>query len=94
LSVVANRLNPEQLLVRARMAGDIERLFPTASVFEDLEADYRYRAFLPRKKVASVLAQQVQTIEYDNFKNSVPKSDTNRQAAYLNVWTDLRTLQS
>ena len=40
VSIVENMNNPEELLVRARVKGDIERVFNDASVFEDLTADY------------------------------------------------------
>ena len=35
LSIVENMNNPEELLVRARVKGDIERVFHDAAVFED-----------------------------------------------------------
>ena len=46
LSVVADKENPkgDRLLVRSRIAGDIEELFPSADVMETPYADYRFRA--------------------------------------------------
>ena len=44
-SIVQNENNEEELLVRARVKGDIEKIFPKANVFEDNYADYKYRAF-------------------------------------------------
>ena len=41
LSIVKNRNNENQLLVRARVKGDIEKVFDEADVFEDENADYR-----------------------------------------------------
>ena len=35
LSIVENRNNKLELLVRARVKGDIEKIFPDADVFED-----------------------------------------------------------
>ena len=35
LSIVENRDNKLELLVRARIKGDIEKIFPEADVFED-----------------------------------------------------------
>ena len=32
--------------MRARVKGDVERVFPNAETFEDLNADYRYRALI------------------------------------------------
>ena len=49
LSIVKNRNNNNQLLVRARVKGDIERVFKDADVFEDEKADYKYRSILIEK---------------------------------------------
>ena len=93
LSIVENRNNSSELLVRARVKGDIERVFPNAETFEDLSADYRYRALLKRDLVAKALAYQISEINYDNFKNSISKDEYQRHDAYLKVWGDLRALQ-
>jgi hypothetical protein len=34
-------------------------------------ADYRFRAWLPRERVAAVLTQQVESLAYTNFKSSI-----------------------
>ena len=93
LSIVQNRNDSSELLVRARVKGDIERVFPEAKTFEDLNADYRYRALIKRDLMAKAVASQVSEINYDNFKNSIPKDEYQRHGAYLNVWGNLRTLQ-
>jgi hypothetical protein len=92
LSIVAHRDDPELLLVRARKEGDIEQAIPDADVWIDAEADYRYRAEVPRPFVARALADVVASIDYDNFKNSV--SDPARHSAYAAVWRDLAALQA
>lgn len=91
LSIVAHRTKPGVLLVRARLPGDIERVFPEASTFEDKHADYRYRAEIPRGDVGAALSAAVQAIDYDNFKASVPEPE--RHAAYLKVWSVMQRLQ-
>ncbi len=91
LSVVAHRHDPDMLLVRARVAGDIGRVFPGVIETETPTADYRYRATIPRKTVAAALAEQVAGIEYDNFKNSVTEHD--RHDAYFETWGALHRLQ-
>ena len=93
LSIVQNRNNSSELLVRARVKGDIERVFPEAGTFEDLTADYKYRALITRDEVAKAMASQVSEINYDNFKNSISKNEYQRHDAYLKVWGNLRTLQ-
>lgn len=50
LSIVENRNNKDELLVRARIEGDIERVFPEADSFQDEQADYKYRPMFYEKK--------------------------------------------
>lgn len=84
ISIVAHRDRPAALLVRARLRGDIERVFPEAVVEETPAADYRFRAVLPAGTVARVLAGAVAAIRYDNFKASV--AEPRRASAYHDVW--------
>ena len=93
LSIVENRDNKLELLVRARIKGDIEKIFPEADVFEDDSADYKYRAFISKAKVAARMMLKTTEINYDNFKNSIPSDQSERHHSYLNVWTELRKLQ-
>ena len=93
LSIVKNRNNENQLLVRARVKGDIEKVFEDADVFEDENADYKYRSYISRENVANVISNELLNIEYDNFKNSVSKNDTHRVSAYMNVWNALYKIQ-
>ena len=71
LSIVADRNDPKNLLVRSRRADHIEALFPQAEVFQDVGSDYLFRCILPKKTVAKILAAEILKIDYDNFKNSV-----------------------
>ena len=91
LSIVENRDNKLELLIRARVKGDIEVIFPDADVFEDDSADYKYRAFISKNKVAARKKLTMTEINYDNFKNSV--KEIQRKTAYSNVWMELRKLQ-
>ena len=90
LSIVADR-NHDQLLVRARLKGDIERTFPGAEVAEDVGTDYRFRTWLDRKTVADVLHSKVETINYPNFKGSV-REDA-RHTTYMGVWNVMHKAQ-
>lgn len=72
LSIVAHRTEPEYLLVRARFAGDLERVFPGCEVQVTPDADYRFRALVSRVRAADVIAANVAGIEYDNVKGAVP----------------------
>jgi hypothetical protein len=64
LSIVGDKHAPDNLLVRARRDGDIERVFPFASVLLATESDYRFRAFVPRSVVTKTIADQVSETNY------------------------------
>ena len=51
LSVVADKDQPDgpKLLVRSRVQGAIEEIFPNADVNETLQGDYRIRAWIARE---------------------------------------------
>lgn len=91
LSIVAHRNQPGMLLVRARRDGEIEEMFPDATVTRTDRADYLFRAVVPRQDVANTVAHYAKTIDYDNFKNSV--SDRDRHDAYMNTWTVMNRYQ-
>ena len=91
LSVVANRDDEKTLLVRARLAGHIESVFPDAKIFYKTGSDYLYRALIPREQVAQVIAKQITEINYDNFKNSVKNRPYHD--ALLGIWTIMYRLQ-
>ena len=87
LSVVADKENPigDRLLVRSRIAGDIEEVFPDANVMETSNADYRFRAWVSREKVNKAISEYVQNLNYINFKNSV--EDQARIRSLMRVWS-------
>jgi hypothetical protein len=81
---MADRDNVANLLVRARMNGHIENVFPDANVFTMEAADYKYRALICRDEVQRAITDQISKIDYDNFKNSV--GDRQLHDAYLQIW--------
>ena len=92
ISMVADRGNPDRLLVRARVKEHIESLFPQAKVFIDTSADYLFRAFIDREEVALQIGKEVLGIGYDNFKTSV--ADGTLHDAYLECWKIMHKLQT
>ena len=86
VSVVADRDDTQssRLLVRARIKGDIDQLFPDAEVMETPLADYRYRAWVDRQAVSNAFAKQIEGMTYTNFKNSV--KDKERLKPLMHVW--------
>jgi hypothetical protein len=84
LSIVSHPKRSDLLLVRARLKGDIEAVFPRAKVHRTPERDYLYRACIPRTVVAKEIATRLVAIDYGNFKDSVRRHD--RHAAYAKMW--------
>jgi hypothetical protein len=91
LSIVQDRSDADRLLVRARVKGDIEAIFAGYEPMETPTADYRFRASIPRRIVAERVKAELEVIDYDNFKNSVP--DHARHMAYMEVWSAMHDEQ-
>lgn len=91
LSIVHKDCKPDQLLVRARRPGDIERVFPGAKVRTSDVTDYRYRATVSRDDVAAALVNEVYGLSYGNFKDSVRENDLHH--AYSQVWSVMYRMQ-
>ena len=81
----------EKLLVRARFQDDITRNFPNAIQNYTPNRDYAYRAEIDRNEVAEVIANQINNIKYDNFKDSVEEDW--RHDFYEDVWEIMYTAQ-
>jgi len=91
LSIVAKDCAPDELLVRARRQGDIEKIFKDVKVTRYTKSDYLFRAVVKKTDVIKALATEVEDIDYDNFKSAV--TDDKLHRAYLNVWCELSHLQ-
>lgn len=95
VSIVAHRAKPDVLLVRARLKGDIQRLFPDAKVSRTPSADYLFRAQLPRQAVAERLFDLAMDLDYENVKGAIPggvKHDA-RHTAMSETWSTLMRAQ-
>lgn len=84
LSIVRKPDDRDTLTVRARIKGDIEAVFPEATVIEGAGTDYRFRAKVPREAVATALFDRAMGLNASNFKASV--ADRLRHDAYMDVW--------
>lgn len=93
LSIVSDKDNPlnPNLLIRARRAGDIERVFPAANVSATPSADYAFRAWVPRDNVSGALTDRIAHLSYPNFKNSI--ADSSYHDACSEIWFTLREYQ-
>jgi hypothetical protein len=96
-SVVADRDNRHQLLVRCRDKDDAQRMAERLGVTvlatpESDGYDYAYRMRVDRNTFANVLADEARNIPYGNFKNEVAdKRGYTRAKVYGQVWGLLRT---
>jgi sporulation-control protein spo0M len=85
LSIVEDRNDKGFLMVRARKSEHITKVFPRALPKYTPNADYHWRVSLPRYEVALVIAQSLDDINYDNFKNA---ANPQLQAVFHDVWAD------
>ena len=96
-SVVADRSDPNQVLIRARAREDLEALegrIADLEIFEDRRADYRWRAFASRAQWRDALAELAEEIDYPNYKNAVgDRQGHDRASVYERIWSELRSLQ-
>ncbi len=81
----------EMLLVRARLRGDIRRVFPGATERHVPGRDYAFRALIPRQQVALAVAKRVAGIDYGNVKGATQERD--RHDAYAECWGAMFRLQ-
>ena len=82
----------DNLLVRARVKGDIERVFPGEKTLYTPKADYAYRAVISVGRVGMAMTDELLRIDYPNFKNSVTEKD--RHDAYLRCWGVMADFQA
>ena len=91
LSVVQKPGDTDLLTVRARIEGDIERVFPGAQVQTNQGTDYKYRTKVLREVVAKALHDQAMSVDYANFKSTVKTKK--RHDAYMSVWSAMYAAQ-
>jgi hypothetical protein len=97
ISVVKDRTDPTRRMVLARarkrehLRAFLGRHGKGVTIVEMAEADYRFRAKLPRAKLQAIMASRIDALDYDNFKNSV--KDRELHDLYLNWWFDHLKMQ-
>lgn len=96
VSVVRHRKRPGHLMVRARVAGDLQRAFPEIDgrrIRRTPGADYLYRMVITNQELYDGLVDMAMSIDYLNFKDSIAPSDRDRRMAYHAVWDDMLSMQ-
>ena len=96
-SVVAHRRDPGKVLVRARAREDLEALreqIPDLRIYEDADADYRYRAVVNHADWIAAVAILTAGIDYPNFKAAVAeRQGPERERIYARVWAEMLSIQ-
>jgi len=92
ISVVDKDCLPTELLVRARRAGDLERLFgKRVKITRSTDTDYLYRVIVKRRRLIELMTTEILNVGYRNFKSAV--KDDELHSAYLNVWEAMAAVQ-
>lgn len=92
-SVVKKDCARDELLVRARRPGDLEKVFPEAKVTRSTKSDYAYRATIKTYVLKAALDVEINRINYSNFKDSVSMDDEPLHNAYMAVWQAMSKVQ-
>ena len=98
-SAVNNRRNPNQIVLRARVRDDLERLIEKyvperPEIIANAGTDYKYRIYLDKSVWANILLNATMDIDYTNFKRSVhDKMGDARADSCFNVWNAMYALQ-
>ena len=90
-SIVSKDCSRDELMVRARRPGDIEKVFPGTKVTEYTASDYHYRAAISKDEIKTAMCGEIDRVSYSNFKSSV--QDHPLHMAYLSVWDAMAKLQ-
>jgi hypothetical protein len=98
ISVVEAFETPDILVVRSRVAADIEKIsasyFNHQVILYDANRDYPYRFFVPKMAFASSAYDIVMDIDYKNFKSMIhEQNEPVRDEAYGEVWRILHGLE-
>jgi len=97
---VVQKPGDSDLTVRARSAGDLDRLrekylpdlSPTSAT---PKADYAFRARVPHAAFATAIARMAADIHYPNFKDAVAKKQGSARAiAYAAIWGAAKNIPS
>lgn len=93
-SAVENRDDKTQLMIRARRKQDLINAFgDDIDIIQLRNADYKYRIIIDKKTASQIIAESIMNIDYDNFKNSISKKESDRHSAYCRVWSDMYSFQ-
>lgn len=86
ISAVQHFNDENKLMIRARKKEHLTVVFPDEEVYQDLPSDYPYRVVVSKEKFAKVLADEVERIDYHNFKSSISKANDDLYKFASEAW--------
>ena len=89
ISAVAHREFAETLLVRSRVKGHLEAFLGgrDLEIVTTDQADYQFRVVVPKSLFVTLMEEQTQAVDYDNFKGRVDSLPEKTYARLLHtVW--------
>jgi hypothetical protein len=91
-SIVQDKNNKSQFMVRARLREHIEAFAKEARIHPDNiieldDADYRFRIFAPKARILDVVVKLLAEVTYPDFKSAVPAPPGSPYMDFLHsVW--------
>lgn len=89
----SGKADDAEVSVRFRRKADAKKLFPDHERVDTPGGDYECRVFATRFEVGCAVAKMVIGIDYTNFKDSIPKKDTDLYSACTAAWSVYGRLQ-
>ena len=84
VSVVKDKLNIDELVVRSRRKEILEQLFPDNKITVLSVSDYKYRTYCSKENWSKIMVDRIEDIEYTNFKDSTTDKDLHN--LYADMW--------
>ena len=75
ISIVHDKHEPRNFLVRSRKRQVLETLFPNTTILTNAGTDYKYRVSVLKPIAMTAVVKEMQKIDYTNFKDSVVDKD-------------------
>jgi hypothetical protein len=82
---------PNLLLIRGRVAGDVQRFAKAQYTITTPKGDYLFRAYVDRSAFIETMTSHIANLHYPSFKDSVV--DRRRLKAYIDIWSTMAELQ-
>lgn len=94
VSAVQHRDHPKSFIVRGRDRKSLEPLakFARAKIVETESADYPFRVVVSRKKFGAWVAEQIENLDYTNYKGRMYSTRPEFGNALHNVWDDMHAV--